>query len=136
MLRHGYTDEVVSADLGFQIYEQLRSFVIREGATAQYQRQKHIKWAIPDGQANIGETELAMPPKHLDEIAEAGDEAQPKAGGGTPTVAQQEVTRMCLSRPSGVCCRQGADAYPRGHWLQASRLVQTYRPRGLFVAAE
>lgn len=31
-LRHGYTDEVVHQDLGIQIYEELRSFVIREGA--------------------------------------------------------------------------------------------------------
>ncbi|KAL8781312.1 MAG: hypothetical protein Q9213_006061 [Squamulea squamosa] len=31
-LRHGYTDEVVHEDLGVQIYEQLRDFVIREGA--------------------------------------------------------------------------------------------------------
>lgn len=31
-LRHGYTDEVVDQDLGSQIYEHLRSFVIREGA--------------------------------------------------------------------------------------------------------
>ncbi|KAL8772316.1 MAG: hypothetical protein Q9209_002528 [Squamulea sp. 1 TL-2023] len=31
-LRHGYTDEVVHQDLGVQIYEQLRDFVIREGA--------------------------------------------------------------------------------------------------------
>ncbi|KAL8807108.1 MAG: hypothetical protein Q9182_000941 [Xanthomendoza sp. 2 TL-2023] len=31
-LRHGYTDEVVHQDLGLQIYEQLRDFVIREGA--------------------------------------------------------------------------------------------------------
>lgn len=30
-LRHGYTDEVISQDLGLQIYEQLRNFVIREG---------------------------------------------------------------------------------------------------------
>lgn len=30
-LRHGYTDEAVSQDLGFQIYEQLRNFAIREG---------------------------------------------------------------------------------------------------------
>ncbi|KAL8671474.1 MAG: hypothetical protein Q9168_004024 [Polycauliona sp. 1 TL-2023] len=33
-LRHGYTDEVVHRDLGMQIYEQLRGFVIREGAAA------------------------------------------------------------------------------------------------------
>ncbi|KAI4252270.1 MAG: hypothetical protein L6R42_008039, partial [Xanthoria sp. 1 TBL-2021] len=31
-LRHGYTDEVVDQDLGSQIYEHLRSFVIHEGA--------------------------------------------------------------------------------------------------------
>ncbi|KAL8993687.1 MAG: hypothetical protein Q9169_006164 [Polycauliona sp. 2 TL-2023] len=31
-LRHGYTEEVVHRDLGVQIYEQLRGFVIRESA--------------------------------------------------------------------------------------------------------
>ncbi|KAL8712460.1 MAG: hypothetical protein Q9220_003308 [cf. Caloplaca sp. 1 TL-2023] len=29
-LRHGYMDEVISKDLGLQIYEQLRNFVVRE----------------------------------------------------------------------------------------------------------
>ncbi|KAI4133880.1 MAG: hypothetical protein LQ341_006114 [Variospora aurantia] len=127
-LRHGYTDEVVSADLGFQIYEQLRSFVIREGATAQYQRQKHIKWAIPDGQANSGETELAMPPKHLDEIAEVGDEAQPEASGGTPTVAQQEVTRRELS--SLECAYQDQVVYVVGKEQMRIREVTGCKPRG------
>ncbi|KAL8911539.1 MAG: hypothetical protein Q9171_003303 [Xanthocarpia ochracea] len=31
-LRHGYTDEVIHQDLGIQVYEQLRNFVVREGA--------------------------------------------------------------------------------------------------------
>ena len=31
-VRHGYTDNVLTSDLGLQIYEQLRDFVIREDA--------------------------------------------------------------------------------------------------------
>jgi KUP system potassium uptake protein len=33
IIRHGYTDEVVTEDLGLLVYEQLRSFIIREGGT-------------------------------------------------------------------------------------------------------
>ncbi|KAL8734001.1 MAG: hypothetical protein Q9166_001762 [cf. Caloplaca sp. 2 TL-2023] len=43
-LRHGYTDEVVHQDLGIQIYEQLRNFVIREGAMTEAAK-------IPDKEA-------------------------------------------------------------------------------------
>lgn len=32
-LRHGYTDEVVTPDLGMVLYEQLRSFIIRDTST-------------------------------------------------------------------------------------------------------
>ena len=34
MLRHGYMDDVVNTELGVQIYEELRKFVIREGDVA------------------------------------------------------------------------------------------------------
>jgi len=33
VIRHGYTDEVVTEDLGMLVYEQLRNFIIRESAT-------------------------------------------------------------------------------------------------------
>lgn len=33
VIRHGYTDEVVTEDLGMLVYEQLRNFIIREEAT-------------------------------------------------------------------------------------------------------
>lgn len=33
IIRHGYTDEVVTEDLGLLVYEQLRNFIIREGGT-------------------------------------------------------------------------------------------------------
>lgn len=33
VIRHGYTDEVITPDLGLLVYEQLRNFVIRESAT-------------------------------------------------------------------------------------------------------
>ncbi|MCJ1471949.1 hypothetical protein MMC13_000591 [Lambiella insularis] len=32
VIRHGYTDEVVTEDLGMLVHEQLRDFIIREGA--------------------------------------------------------------------------------------------------------
>ncbi|KAL8917037.1 MAG: hypothetical protein Q9208_008212 [Pyrenodesmia sp. 3 TL-2023] len=95
-LRHGYMDEVVSVDLGFQIYEQLRSFIIQEGARAQYQPPKRIKWAVPDGPAENGETELATPEDHLDEITQMGDDAQPGVGGMAPITAQPERTQQGL----------------------------------------
>jgi KUP system potassium uptake protein len=31
VIRHGYTDEVITRDLGLLVYEQIRNFVIREG---------------------------------------------------------------------------------------------------------
>ncbi|KAL8902546.1 MAG: hypothetical protein Q9207_004602 [Kuettlingeria erythrocarpa] len=95
-LRHGYTDEVVSANLGLQIYEQLRSFVIREGATGQHQAQKQIKWADQDGHAKEGQVERAMHGNGLDEITQIGDDKEGGASGVAPVTAQQEETRREL----------------------------------------
>lgn len=95
-LRHGYMDEVVSVDLGFQIYEQLRSFVIQEGATAQYQPHKRIKWAVPDSPAEDGEVESATPEDNLDKITQMGDDAQPGANGVAPMTVQPEHTQQEL----------------------------------------
>ena len=32
IIRHGYTDEVITEDLGLLVYEQVRNFVIRDGS--------------------------------------------------------------------------------------------------------
>ncbi|KAI4169816.1 MAG: hypothetical protein LQ348_007216, partial [Seirophora lacunosa] len=92
--RHGYMDEVVSMDLGFQICEQLRSLVIREGATAQYQTQKHVNWPTPNGHA---EDDAIEPRKRRDRLEEIDHNAQPGAIGVAPLTAQQERTRQVLS---------------------------------------
>lgn len=127
-LRHGYTDEVVSADLGSQIYEQLRSFVIREGATCQYQAQKQIKWADQDGHAKQGEVELATPENGLDEITQVGDDAKCGASGVAPLTAQQEWTRRELS--SLELAYQDQLVYVVGKEQMRIREVTGCKPRG------
>ncbi|KAL8693210.1 MAG: hypothetical protein Q9218_001922 [Villophora microphyllina] len=59
-LRHGYTDEVLAQDLGFQIYEQLRKLVIREDLTPEKKTvaQRHVTFAAPEGRTSQAEATL------------------------------------------------------------------------------
>ncbi|KAL8819968.1 MAG: hypothetical protein Q9223_001706 [Gallowayella weberi] len=67
-LRHGYTDEGVHQDLGLQIYEQLRDFVIREGAMADMKK-------LPDSEsAALAPNEHASTTGGIPPIAESASE--------------------------------------------------------------
>lgn len=75
VIRHGYTDEVITRDLGLLVYEQLRNFVIREGAThaqraaigmaSSQQEKQPAPSASPTSTPTSYTTETALVSSHL-----------------------------------------------------------------------
>jgi KUP system potassium uptake protein len=48
VIRHGYTDQIITNDLGVLLYEQIREFIIREGGQGLYQNSKAIAQETSD----------------------------------------------------------------------------------------
>lgn len=78
-LRHGYTDQVVTRELGQLIYEQLRGFVIREC-----------------GGPSIQSTKITIPSANPDEIDAAEDSSYFK-NSNPPSENQQNLARHLLA---------------------------------------
>ncbi|KAL8736082.1 MAG: hypothetical protein Q9181_002568 [Wetmoreana brouardii] len=103
-LRHGYTDEVVSQDLGFQIYEQLRNFVIREDPIEDVKNTSNSQsvHSAPDGRAFPQEPTSRMPCVPSEECITAHDINERACASITDkpdpdTTKQQERVRQTLS---------------------------------------
>ncbi len=102
-LRHGYTDEVIHQDLGIQVYEQLRNFVVRERAitgTTRFLKEESTESALPVHAENI------LTNSAISTIPESSSEGTKSSGSSSPTKsdpgsadpkAQQERVRRGLA---------------------------------------
>ncbi|KAL8849107.1 MAG: hypothetical protein Q9221_005876 [Calogaya cf. arnoldii] len=108
-LRHGYNDQVVHQDLGSQIYEHLRSFVIREGALSDvntYPKQPETADLAPpvpvermlDG-SSVSPRLESHPDGHSidDHIAESTPASQPNHVPRSSSEQQERIRRGLLS---------------------------------------
>ena len=102
-IRHGYMDEVVSHDLGFQIYEKLRKFVIREGCVGGQQfKAKSISW---EDEPKETSNKVAANSPNASQPQESYRSVCTATAEGTPsnipevedTLAQQQRARQELS---------------------------------------
>ena len=59
-IRHGYTDRVLTSDLGLVIYENMRDFIIREGSGVDRPSSR----ATPTSEASPEEGDTSTPPSH------------------------------------------------------------------------
>lgn len=134
-LRHGYMDEVLSVDLGSQIYEQLRNFVIRESATGQGQPRKHIEWAVPDVKSTSDGMEVtavsSMPSltaeDYTNRVPSTTGEAQAKSDVESIAV-QQQCTQHDLSFLEAAY--QDQVVYIVGKEQMRIQEVAGYKPKG------
>lgn len=95
-LRHGYTDEVISQDLGLQIYEQLKDFIIREcaikertvlsSATASHPCNDNCEGIAPSDDSPQDSEEQIV-------VSESKDDETPESSKTGIALAQQERVR-------------------------------------------
>ncbi|KAL8842744.1 MAG: hypothetical protein Q9170_000400 [Blastenia crenularia] len=86
-LRHGYTDEVITQDLGLQIYDQLRSFVQRDSAIPE---QASVVRASTSTRLRQGDESPTEDPSSISEVNQLTSDTE------SPT-AQQERIQQQLS---------------------------------------
>lgn len=133
-LRHGYTDEVISQDLGLQIYEKLRSFIIGERAINE-QTVVNSATANLSRKGSIEEITTVFTESPQDSEEQIG-EPEPR-DGGTPAAsdrqmptAQQERIRHELAALEAAY--QDQVVYVVGKEQMRIREVTGWKPRSWF----
>lgn len=133
-LRHGYTDEVISQDLGLQIYEQLRSFAIRECASKEQTGLASASMNTSRNDRGDGIASISFTSPENSEEQVTGSEA--KDGGTTispspeDTWVQQERVRGELATLEAAYKEQVV--YIVGKEQMRIREVKGCKPRGWF----
>ncbi|KAL8860142.1 MAG: hypothetical protein Q9178_003406 [Gyalolechia marmorata] len=106
-LRHGYTDEVIHQDLGIQVYEQLRNFVVRErafaGAARSWKEESTGSAPPVDAKSVLGSSAIFAIPESsskdqitIDQVTKSSGSSSPghsDTGSGDPKEQQDRVRR-------------------------------------------